>query len=193
MEISNRAEFLNVAGLVEGGTILAALGIGWLVGVSPWEVMVWQWDAAAIALLGTLPLLGLFFVAKGPRTVATEMLGEVLSQCHWYDWVLLAALAGVGEELLFRGVLQLWLSEWNPTFAFIATNIAFGLMHAVTPSYALLTAGVGMYLSWLAYGIGEPNLWRAIVAHGVYDAIAFGLIVREYRREQDGRGKNGGE
>jgi len=143
--------------------------------------------------VGTLPLLGLFYVAKGPRTVATEMLGEALSRCYWYDWILLAALAGVGEELLFRGVLQLWLSEWNPTFAFIAANIAFGLMHAVAPSYALLTAGVGMYLSWLAYGIGEPNLWRAIIAHGVYDAIAFGLVVREYRRERDGRMGSDGE
>ena len=191
MEVTNRAEFLNLAGLVEGGTILTALAAGWLVGVSPWEVMVWRWDAVGIAVLATLPMLGLFFVAKGPRTVATEMLGEVLSRCHWYDWVVLAALAGVGEELLFRGVLQLWLSEWNPTFAFIATNVAFGLMHAVTPSYALLTAGVGMYLSWLVYGIGEPNLWRAIVAHGVYDAIAFGLIVREYRRKDENHGVNG--
>ncbi len=193
MEVTNRAEFLNLAGLVEGGTILTALAGAWLTGVSPWDVMVWRWDAAAIAVLGTLPLLVLFFVAKGPRTVATEMLGEALSRCHWYDWVMLAALAGVGEELLFRGVLQLWLAEWNPAFAFIATNIAFGLMHAVTPSYALLTAGVGMYLSWLAYGIGEPNLWRAILAHGLYDAIAFGLVVREYRRGSDSREGSGGE
>jgi hypothetical protein len=36
----------------------------------------------------------------------------------------------------------------------------------------------------LTYGVGEPNVLRAIVAHGVYDAIAFRLIVLEHRRKQ---------
>ncbi|MGD9853873.1 MAG: lysostaphin resistance A-like protein [Planctomycetaceae bacterium] len=187
MEIRNRAEFLNLAGLVEGGTLLLALGGGWLAGVSPWEAVSWRWEAVAVALLATLPMLGVFYVASGPRTAALEMLGGALSLCRWYDLILLAALAGLGEELLFRGVLQPWLAKWNPSIAFFATNVAFGLMHAVTPAYALVAAGVGMYLSWLAYGVGEPNLLRAIVAHGVYDAIAFGLIVREHRRKHAGR------
>jgi len=185
VEITNRVEFLNLAGLVEGGTLLTALGWGWLVGVSPWETVHWRWEAVAVALLATLPMLAVFYVASGPRTVAIEMLGQALSRCRLYDLVVLAALAGFGEELLFRGVLQPWMAEWNAVFAFIVTNIAFGLMHAVTPSYALVAAGVGMYLSWLAYGIGEPNVLRAIIAHGVYDAIAFGLIVREYRRTHE--------
>ena len=144
MEINSRAEFLNLAGLVEGGTILAALAGGWLLGISPWESMPWQWEAAGLGLLATLPMLGLFFIATGPRTVATELLGAALSQCRWYDLILLAALAGVGEELLFRGVLQPWLALWHPTWAFVLTNIAFGLLHAVTPTYALLAVGVGM-------------------------------------------------
>lgn len=185
MEITNRGEFLNLAGLVEGGTIFLALCFGWLVGVWPLETVIWRWDAVLVALLGTLPILALFHVVSGPRTVAIEMLGEALSRCRWYDLVFLAALAGVGEELLFRGVLQPWLALWSPLFAFLATNIAFGLMHAVTPMYAVVAAGVGMYLSWLTYGIGEPNLLRAIIAHGAYDLIAFGLIVREYRQKHE--------
>jgi membrane protease YdiL (CAAX protease family) len=184
VEIHSRAEFLNLAGLVEGGTVVAALLLAWLLGVSPWELLHWRWDALAIGVLATLPMFSLFFIATGPREVATEMLGAALDSCHWYDLVLLAALAGVGEELLFRGVLQPWLAGWNPTFAFFAANIVFGLIHAVTPTYALLATGVGMYLSWLTFGVGEPNLWRAIIAHGVYDAMAFAFIVREYRKKQ---------
>ncbi|MBX3439767.1 MAG: CPBP family intramembrane metalloprotease [Planctomycetaceae bacterium] len=181
MGITNRVEFLNLAGLVEGGTILVALGGGWLLGVSPWSSIAWSGEAVAVGLLATLPILGVFHLATGPRTVAVEMLGEALSRCRWYDLILLAALAGFGEELLFRGVLQPWLAQWSAPFAFLAANLAFGVMHAVTPSYALVATGVGMYLSWLAYGIGESNLLRAIIAHGVYDAIAFGLVVRQYR------------
>ena len=120
------------------------------------------------------------------------MLGAALSRCRWYDLIILAALAGFGEELLFRGMLQPWLAEWNVTFAFIATNVAFGLMHAVTPSYVIVAAGVGMYLSWLSYGIGEPNVLRAVIAHGVYDWIAFVLIIREFRRKS-GTGTTDGE
>jgi membrane protease YdiL (CAAX protease family) len=187
VEVRSRAEFLNLAGLVEGGTVVAALGLAWLLGVSPWELLHWRWDALAVGVLATLPMSSMFMIATGPREVATEMLGAALESCRWYDLVLLAALAGVGEELLFRGVLQPWLAGWHPLFAFFATNIVFGLVHAVTPAYALLATGVGMYLSWLTFGIGEPNLWRAIIAHGVYDAVAFAFIVREHRKRRKQR------
>lgn len=181
VEVTSRTDFLNVAGVVEGGMVLVAIAAGWLVGVSPFEYLRWELDAVPVGLLATLPMFAGYYLVKEPRNQAVELLGDALSRCRWDDLILVGALAGFGEEVLFRGVLQPWLATWNPTFAFIAVNLLFGAVHFVSVSYFLVVTIVGMYLSWLAYGIGEPNLWRAIIAHGAYDAIAFFLIVRQHR------------
>ncbi len=165
-----------MAGLVEGGTVLGALALAWLLDVRPFEMFTWSWTALGWGLLAVLPMLVVFFSTPSTRSIVVEMLGAPLSHCRWYDLMALAALAGFGEELLFRGVLQ-------PGLGFLATNVLFGLAHAVSPLYAVLATLFGMYLSILTFNIGgSPNLLRAVIAHGVYDYIAFLLVVREYRR-----------
>jgi membrane protease YdiL (CAAX protease family) len=63
----------------------------------------------------------------------------------------------------------------------IASSIIFGLVHAVTPLYALLATLVGIYLGLaMDYG-GERNLLTPIIIHGLYDFLAFLVIVRTYR------------
>lgn len=183
MDEMSRTDFLNLAGVVEGGLVFLALGFGWVVGISPWDFMDWDLDAVGIGLLATLPMYLAFQLFKEPRDIAVEVLGGVLSRCRWDDMVLVAALAGFGEELFFRGVLQPWIAAWSPITAFFLVNLLFGLVHFASVTYFFIATIVGMYLSWLTYGIGEPNLWRAIVAHGAYDAIAFYLIVREHQQK----------
>ena len=52
--------------------------------------------------------------------------------------------AGIGEELLFRGVVQALLERWlGPWIALGVASILFGLVHALTPTYALLAAFAG--------------------------------------------------
>ena len=183
MDVHHRRGFLRLAGLIEGGTVLGALALAALVGIDPWERFQWRLDAVGIGLIGTLPLFAVYFVARGTRSVAVELMGQPLSRCTWYDLLLLALLAGVGEELLFRGVLQPSLGKISPLVGLLGANLLFGIVHAVTPVYALLATGIGIYFSWLIYGFGEPNVLRAMVAHGVYDFVAFLLIVREFRQK----------
>ena len=96
----------------------------------------------------------------------------------------MAALAGFGEELLFRGVLQPWLGRIHPWVGIIGANLIFGALHALTPAYAVFATLIGLYFSWLYAGYGEPNLARPIIAHALYDYIAFLIIIREVRREE---------
>mmetsp|Transcript_26473 Transcript_26473/g.57074 ORF Transcript_26473/g.57074 Transcript_26473/m.57074 type:complete len:309 (-) Transcript_26473:6-932(-) len=57
--------------------------------------------------------------------------------------ILLGAAAGWGEEWLFRGVFQTILSDkYSSDIALAICGVVFGLLHAVTPVYALL-AGLG--------------------------------------------------
>ncbi len=111
-----------------------------------------------------------------------ETLGPGLHRYHWTDLLILASIAGLSEELLFRGVIQPWIeSSWGMTAGLVGSNIIFGLAHAVTPLYAVLATLVGIYLSLsLDYG-GDRNLLVPIVIHGLYDFLAFIALMRAYR------------
>lgn len=86
--------------------------------------------------------------------------------------VLLALIAGVSEELMFRGVLQTIMDRQLPVAAAIATtSLVFGLLHARTALYAIVAGLVGAYLGWLFWATG--SLLAPIVTHTVYDFIAF--------------------
>jgi membrane protease YdiL (CAAX protease family) len=182
VEINDRASFLRMAGILEGGVVLVALLLAAWLDLWPLQTIHFNGQDALWGSVAIVPMLLLFFAARGLRGLVVELLGQPLSLCTWYDLLLVAALAGFGEELLFRGVLQPWIGRGHPLAGLIGANLIFGLLHALTPGYAALATAFGFYLSWLLAGFGEPNLLRPIVAHAAYDYVAFLLIVREYRQ-----------
>jgi membrane protease YdiL (CAAX protease family) len=96
--------------------------------------------------------------------------------------LLLATIAGVSEELLFRGVIQPWIAaSWGYTAGLWLSNIIFGLVHAITPLYALLVTFVGVYLSLSMTVAEENNLLIPIIIHSLYDFLAFIALMRLYR------------
>ncbi len=179
----SRLRFLQMAGLVQGGVVLLAFLIGWVVGVQPLSLV--RWDAGNLGwgLLAVVPMLGVYRFSPGLRKLALQSLGESLSQCRWYDLIVLAALAGVGEELLFRGVIYAGLAKINPWVGLILSNVTFGLLHALSRNYFLTATAIGVTMHALAEVSGERNLLAPITAHAVYDLVAFVLLVREWRRE----------
>ncbi|MBL8850939.1 MAG: CPBP family intramembrane metalloprotease [Planctomycetaceae bacterium] len=181
MNLDSRSSFLNMAGLVQGGLLLVTLFLAWLLNVPLYERLYWSWRDFGWGLAGTLPMLIVLAAAGHLRRLVADLIGQPLSLCKWYDLILLAALAGAGEELLFRGVLSSWIGAWDPWAGIIAANVVFGLVHSLTPGYALLAAAFGFYLSWLTEYPDPPNLLRPIVTHAVYDYIAFLWILHEYR------------
>jgi membrane protease YdiL (CAAX protease family) len=183
----SRSRFLTLAGWVQGGVLLLAFLIGWGLGLDPLTLVHWDERSFVFGVLAVLPMLGLYSFSPGLRKLAIDALGESLSLCRWYDLVVLAALAGVGEELLFRGVIDSGLSRINPWMALIVSNIAFGLLHAMSRNYFLATTVIGLAMHFLANTTGERNLLAPMVAHGVYDYIAFHLLIREWRRRSPAR------
>jgi membrane protease YdiL (CAAX protease family) len=188
VDIETRRGFLNLAALFEGGVFALALLLGWCSETLRPESVRFLLHDVGWGLVAVVPMLVIFVVAKQVRREATEVLGKSLALCRWYDLAALALLAGLGEELLFRGVVQPWIGERSVWGAVVLANLLFGLAHALSLSYFLLAAAIGIYFSWLTGGLpGVPvgptdsNLLRPIVAHAVYDFLAFLLIVREYR------------
>ena len=94
---------------------------------------------------------------------------------------LLAGLAGAGEELFFRGFLQpaLALPFGEPAALLLAAAI-FGLVHWITPFYALYAGILGAYLGALFLLTG--GLIAPILCHGVYDLVALGVLHHRVRR-----------
>ena len=91
------------------------------------------------------------------------------------------ALIGAGfyEEFMFRGFLMQGVAmlfggshrAWIA--ACIVQAVAFGVSHSYqNPLGMLITGTLGFLLGLLVYRSG-PNLWAAIIAHGLYDASRF--------------------
>ena len=183
-------DFFKSACYFEASLILVAVFLGWVAGIDPFENIYFSETAIAFGLIGTAPLFLMFLALEkvqgesvvNIRKLLLNTLGPGLHRYHWTDLLILAAIAGVSEELLFRGVIQPWIeTSWGISAGLILSNIVFGLVHAVTPLYAVLAALVGIYLGLsLDYG-GERNLLTPIIIHGFYDFLAFVALMRAYR------------
>lgn len=83
----------------------------------------------------------------------------------------LGAAAGLGEEMLFRGVLQdVLVEKVGNNFALVSSALIFGALHAVTPLYAFLAALASLYFGELF--IQYNNLAVPIICHALYDVGA---------------------
>ena len=111
-----------------------------------------------------------------------DTLGPLLSRCRTADLLLLAILAGLCEEVLFRGFLYGYVRQFDRGLAILICNLAFGLAHLVTPLYAFLAAMAGLYLTALIAVDPSPNLLVPIIAHAAYDFVAFLIVVRDFRK-----------
>ncbi|MDC0325509.1 CPBP family intramembrane metalloprotease, partial [bacterium] len=78
--------------------------------------------------------------------------------------------AGIGEEVLFRAVIQGGLqSTLGIPVAIAISAFIFGVCHALTRFYLILATIMGIYLSlvWISTG----QLLGPIITHAVYDFI----------------------
>jgi membrane protease YdiL (CAAX protease family) len=187
----NPTYFFRTAFFFEANLAVVAVVLGWFVDVIPYQHLYFDNNAISIGILGTLPLF-LIFAALYSHPIAgfeeikktlLETLGDHLAQLRWYHMLALAAAAGVGEELLFRGTIQPWLENLGGyQFGLLASNVIFGLVHAITRMYAIITGLVGIYLGYLMDVSGKRNLLAPILTHGLYDFLAFLVVADSVRK-----------
>lgn len=176
---SERRAFIFVAAL--GAMLIpAALGIALGMSVDMWPLLKFDIADVAFGVAAVMPLALLlrWFMKTGWRPLAEfrasqlEFLSTIGFRLTGPRIVTLAIIAGVSEELMFRGVLQEIIDRRFGIAAAIAvTSVIFGLLHARTVLYAFVATMVGAYLSLLFLATG--SLIAPIVAHAVYDFIAF--------------------
>ncbi len=93
------------------------------------------------------------------------------------DAVYMLLFVALGEELLFRAIIQRDLSEtlsW--TKALLLTSVLFGIMHLTwrTPEEVMFTFGAGMLLGYLYFR--TRSLTAPIVLHGMNNLLLVSVM-----------------
>ncbi len=84
--------------------------------------------------------------------------------------VVMALLAPLVEEAVFRGLLYGWVAgRWGTTIAWLVSSILFAAAH-VEPAHALLVLPLGLWFGWLRQR--TDSLWPSLVAHIVNNGLA---------------------
>ncbi len=180
--------FVAQALAFEGALAVVACALGWLLPVPPWRQIHWDLAGLGWGIAACIPLLAGMFVLRGLRSGPLGRLNRVVDQfvvplfakCTVLDFALISLVGGLGEELLFRGLLQAALTNWLDVGAgIVIASLLFGLAHIITPTYAVLAALIGVYLGWVWIAAG--NLLAPIVAHALYDFAALAYLTRGAR------------
>lgn len=84
--------------------------------------------------------------------------------------IVMALVPAVGEEMMFRGIIQQYLGKWTrkPVFSILVTAFLFSLIHfQVQRFFAILLLGIvlGLLFYW------TRNLWLSIAAHFFNNAL----------------------
>lgn len=192
MDPSDPARTTRIALLFEGGLGAAALVVGWLLGQWPLvgfstqaEDLQRQIQAVGWGLVATGPLLVALVLMEqfpvGPLRRLHEMTSVVILRMFGgASLVQLAAVAlaaGLGEELLFRGLVQAGATRFFGLFVGLAAASAlFGVCHWLNATYAILAMLAGAYFGlWL---VATGNILTPIVAHAAYDFLALIYLVQ---------------
>jgi membrane protease YdiL (CAAX protease family) len=175
---------------VEGAIALVAMFLAWLFGVPLRDQMPDSRAtlAAAVArgFVATAPMLAIFLclvhserpALRELREQVDRLIRQMFPSASIGQVALVAALAGAGEELLFRGVLQTVLGWWiTPVAALVIASLLFGLAHALSKVYFTLATVIGFFLGWLTWYFND--LLAPMVAHGLYDFIALVYLSRQ--------------
>ena len=175
--------------LVGYGTALGVsmVAAGWLLGIvlgrESWAMWFparrWALDVLLGAGIGVAFALTAWAIEQripALRRIEQLLLGALdMRAMRWHHIVLFSVLAGVPEEVLFRGALQ-------PALGVVGAAVVFGALHAITPSYFLYASTAGLLLG--ALRVWRGGLWASIAAHTAIDAVMFALLVRAWRRAQ---------
>ncbi|WP_265530070.1 CPBP family intramembrane glutamic endopeptidase [Sphingomicrobium marinum] len=131
--------------------------------------------ALIVAVYGTRPLLPGIWADLDHR--AGRLFAQAPFKLSWPIILMLSAVAGIGEEIVFRGALQGWLETVSPVWsAIIAQAIIFAALHPISRAYVVYVLVIGIALGTIYVLTG--NLLVTIIAHFLNDVFALERLRR---------------
>jgi hypothetical protein len=146
--------------------------VGWALGFFSLAILLVLMVALALS-----PLIGR---GEPPQRELTELIAATQGiPALLMMSLMVAVLAPLFEEFLFRGVLLTWLahhlealwgSRWGWTAALVISSLLFGIMHLQLLALPVLsTLGLVLGLTYLRTG----NLWAPVIVHGLWNGGVF--------------------
>jgi membrane protease YdiL (CAAX protease family) len=84
--------------------------------------------------------------------------------------IVMALLAPVAEEAVFRGLLYGWVAgRWGTTVAWFVSSVLFAAAH-IELAHIILVLPLGLWFGWLRRR--TDSLWPSLVAHIVNNGLA---------------------
>jgi len=193
-----------LAVLVEGAFAIVAVLLAWLFSVPlreqipPWGPLL-AWAVARGLLVTLLMLMVFWWLSHSDRPMLRQLreqvewlIREMFPDANLGQLALVALLAGVGEELLFRGVIQSLLVGWTtPLVGLVVTSLLFGAAHALSKLYFLLATLISLCFGWLT--LHYNDLVAPLVAHSVYDFVALVYLSKIWPRRSSPKATQGGD
>lgn len=189
---SERRPITRAALVVEGGLALGAIVLGWFFELPLSGHIAWTASGFAQGILATLPLvIGLLVLDRWPlgpisglKAMMQDSILPLFRECSIGELLMISIAAGVGEELLFRGVGQLGVERLGgPAWLAVAiASVLFGLGHPISTTYVVLAALIGAYFGILFVETG--NLLAPMVAHATYDFVALVYLLQVSQQGQ---------
>jgi membrane protease YdiL (CAAX protease family) len=176
--LTRSISLLRLAILGEGLFVLIALVWVWwretsfVLGGAVEGVIIGVLAAGGLGALNYYLLVGAPDMAgvRSIRRFYAETLKPIFGNVSPTEIAVISLAAGIGEELLFRGVLQ-------AEMGLVSASVIFGFLHmsgASTVVFGCWVMLMGGLLGGLAIWTG--GLMAPIVAHAVYDAAAMSYI-----------------
>lgn len=185
---ANRRALLRVSVLVEGGMLAVSILLGFVLSVPFWTSA--RLDVVSIAmgiLAGLAMLAGASAVTECSFSFAVRMRRDVDRLMGLFrgatlpDFFFISMLAGLGEEALFRGVIQGGLVAYiGEPMAIVVASILFGMVHCISKTYVFFAMTLGA-LFGLLYAWTD-NIAVPMIAHAAYDVVALWCICRQPAR-----------
>lgn len=183
------ASILTLAITSEVALIVVAYVLSWLCGIElSWNPST---TSLTIGVLAAIPLLvgnDLLWrwTQKNPGSVYARFSREIIvplcREVTPLQALLIGILSGVGEEVLFRGALNLTMARWGGLFfACVVSSIAFAWVHFIgntkrwggmIPLYSAV--GGALWLVWFL----TQSLAAAAATHAMYNFLAIVWIRR---------------
>ena len=127
---------------------------------------------------GFAAILGVYAVSAALSPFLNAGKEQGLTPSHWepshagayaVNFVVVALVAPVVEELTFRGVGYGLLEQYGRPLAIVVVGIAFGLAHGLVEALPVLAA-FGMLLTWLR--AKTDSVLPGMVVHALFNTIA---------------------
>lgn len=119
--------------------------------------------------------LGLLLIKILPNGKLDHLMQRIMEEVDpkWHHVIFYSFCAGVGEEILFRGVIQHYILLWPTAIIFVLIHGYLNVKDKTMFIYGVFLIFVSGSFGYLHKFLG---IYAAICAHFIYDVIMFGYL-----------------